>query len=50
MNFQGVSDINPLKPSGNYMSQLSETIKLYFIFMGFCMVLTVNIDYLIKQH
>jgi hypothetical protein len=27
---------NPLKPSGNYMSQLSEqAVKLYFVFMGF---------------
>jgi hypothetical protein len=42
--------IHMLKPSGNYMSQLSfQSVTLYFVY-GFYMVLTIYNKYSLKQH
>jgi hypothetical protein len=41
----------PLRPSGNYMNHLLwQSVMLHFAFIGFCMVLTANSDYFLKQH
>jgi hypothetical protein len=40
---------DPLKPSGNYMSQLSKQSVSLFVFIHFCMILTVNSGYVLKH-
>jgi hypothetical protein len=40
--------INPLKPNGNYMYEPISNAA--FCIYGFCMILSVNSDYLLEQN
>jgi hypothetical protein len=41
--------INLLKPNGNYMYHPLQQSVTAFCFYEFCMILTVNSDYFLKQ-
>jgi hypothetical protein len=42
--------INPLNPSGHYVPAIFRVCKAVFYIYGFCVILTVNSDYFLKQH
>jgi hypothetical protein len=41
--------LNPFNPIGNYMHHLLTISSTAFFIYGFCMILSVNNDYFLKQ-